>query len=181
MYQCSPLLTVSFFDEVNGKSMEKLCGDLGKATVGSPDKWISLFMCSGGGRVNPAFAAYEFVHHILRPKLQTVALGNLGSIAPLLYLMGDHRVITRETTLWFHHLGKSFDEKIRIDTSEAEQMRRELLIDEGKYFRIIEERTCGKTSKKEARSILRDERTLNAKNAMKLGFAHEIVSVKKPP
>jgi ATP-dependent protease ClpP protease subunit len=54
------------------------------------------------------------------------------------------------------------------------------LIDEGKYFRIIEERTGGKTSKAKARSILRNEMTLNAKDAVRLGFAHEIVSFEKP-
>lgn len=177
MHQCSPSRTVSFFDEVNGKSMERLGGDLSKVALANQGKWVSLFLCSSGGRVNPAFAIYEFVRHVLCPKLQTVALGELGSIAPLLYLMGDHRVITPETTLWFHHIGRNFDEKVRIDTLAAERMRKELLLDERKYFRIIEERTRGKTTRKEALSLLRNERTLDAKEAVKLGFAHEIVSV----
>lgn len=181
MYQCSPSRIVSFFDEVNGRSMEKLSIDLGKAALGSPDNWISLFMCSGGGNVRLAFALYEFVHHILRPKLQIVALGELCSIAPLLYLMGDHRVITPETTLWFHHVYRNLDEKVKINTLAAERMQKELLIDEEKYFRVIEERTGGKTSKREAKSILRNERTLDAKDAIKLGFAHEIVSIKEQP
>ncbi len=181
MYQCSPSRTISFFDEVNGKSMENLGGDLGRVTLANQGKWISLFLCSSGGKVNPAFAIYELVRHILRPKLQTVALGELGSIAPLLYLMGDHRVITPETTLWFHHIYRNVVEKVQINTLAAGRMRKELLLDERKYFRIIEERTCGKTTKKEARCLLHNERTLNAKDAVKLGFAHEIVSVKNPP
>ena len=181
MHQCTLSQIVSFFDEVNGKSMERLGQDLGKAVLANQGKWVSLFLCSSGGKVNPAFAIYEFVRHILRPKLQTVALGELRSIAPLLYLMGDHRVITPETTLWFHHIGQSFDEKFRIDTLDAERMRKELLLDEGKYFRIIEERTDGKTSKKEARSLLRNKKTLDAKTAIELGFAHEIVSIENPP
>lgn len=180
MYQCRPSQIVPFFDEVNDKSMEKLAGDLGKATLANQSKWITLFLCSGGGKVNPAFAVYEFIHHILRPKLQTVALGELCSIAPLLYLMGDYRVITPETTLWFHHIGRDFGEKTRIDTLKAERMRKELRLDEEKYFRIIEERTDGKTSKKKAQSLLRNEMTLNAKEAIELGFAHEIVSIKNP-
>jgi ATP-dependent protease ClpP protease subunit len=180
MYQCSPSRIVSFFDEVNVKSMEKLCSDLCKVAVGSSGEWISLFLCSQGGRVDPAFATYEFIHHILQPKLQTVALGNLASMTPLLYLMGDHRVITPETTLWFHHLARIFDDKVRINTPKADQMGRELLIDEEKYFRIIEERTGGKTNKKQAKSLFRNERTLNAKDSVKFGFAHEIVSVEKP-
>ncbi|MFZ3043537.1 MAG: ATP-dependent Clp protease proteolytic subunit [Minisyncoccia bacterium] len=180
MYQCSPSQIVSFFDEVNGKSMERLGGDLGKAALANQGKWVSLFLCSGGGKVNPAFAVYEFIRHILRPKLQTVALGELGSVAPLLFLMGDHRVITPETTLWFHHIGRSFDEKVRIDTLDAERMHKELLLDEGKYFRIIEERTGGKTSRRKARELLRNEKTLSASEAVKFGFAHEIVSCASP-
>ncbi|HUX81059.1 MAG TPA: ATP-dependent Clp protease proteolytic subunit [Candidatus Paceibacterota bacterium] len=180
MYQCSPSRTISFFDEINGKSMENLGGNLGKAVLTNDDKWISLFLCSGGGNLNPAFAIYELVRHILRPKLQTVALGQLGSIAPLLYLMGDHRVITPETTLWFHHVYQSYGEKTRINTLTAERVGKELLLQEEKYFRIIEERTCGKTTKREARSLLRNERTLSAKDAVRLGFAHEIISIKDP-
>lgn len=180
MHQCNPSQIVSFFDEVNGRSMEKLCQDLGKATLANSGDWVSLFMCSGGGKVNPAFATHEFVRHILRPKLQTVALGELGSIAPLLFLMGDHRVITPETTLWFHHIGRSFDEKVRIDTLGADRMHRELQLDEGKYFRILEERTDGKIGKRKAQSLLRGEKTLSAKEAVKLGLAHEIVSAPMP-
>ena len=179
MHQCSPSQITTFFDEVNGRSMEKLGGDLSKSMLENLGNWISLFICSGGGKVSPAFAIYELVRHILRPKLQTVALGRLASIAPLLYLMGDHRVITPETTLWFHHMSQSFDEKVKIDTLDAERMQKELLVEEGKYFRIIEERTGGKTSKKEAKLILRNERTLDADQAIKLGFAHEIVSLPK--
>lgn len=178
MHQCNPSRIVTFFDEVNGRSMEKLGGDLSKAAIESRENWVTLFLCSGGGKVNPAFAIYEFVRHILRPKLQTVALGRLGSIAPLLYLMGDHRVITPETTLWFHHVGMGVDEKV-INTLGAERMSKELLIDERRYFRIIEERTGGKTNKKKAVSLLRDERTLDAEQAVKLGFAHEIISLPK--
>lgn len=181
MHQCNPSQIVSFFDEVNGKSMEKLSQDLAKAMLANQGKWISLFLCSGGGYVNPAFAAYEFVRHILRPKLQTVALGELGSMAPLLYLMGDHRIITPETTLWFHHVGRKLDGNPRVNTLEAERMSKELLLDEGKYCRIIEERTGGKTTKKNASLLFRNEKTLNAKEAVKLGFAHEIVSIENPP
>lgn len=160
--------------------MEKLGGDLAKATLANQGKWISLFICSHGGDLDPAFAMHEFVRHILRPKLQTVALGGVRSIAPLLYLMGDHRVITPETTLWFHHFGRRFEEKVRFNTLEAERMQEVLHQNEGKYFRIIEERTGGKTSGEEAKSLLRNEKTLNAEDAIKLGFAHEIVSVKNP-
>lgn len=85
-----------------------------------------------------------------------------------------------ETTLWFHHFGRRLEEKVRINTLEAERMRENFCRDEGKYFRIIEERTGGKTSKKKAQSLLRNEETLNAKEAVKLGFAHEIISVKNP-
>ena len=159
--------------------MEKLGKDLSKSMLENRENWITLFMCSGGGRVSSAFAIYEFVRHLLRPKLQTVALGRIASIAPLLYLMGDHRVITPETTLWFHHLSQSVGEKVQIDTLDAERMQKQLLIDEGKYFRMIEERTGGKTSKKQAKLILRNERTLDAEQAIKLGFAHEIVSIPK--
>src|SRR3989344_1315458 len=180
MYQCKPSQTVSFFDEVNGKSMEKLAGDLGKAALANQGNWISLFLCSGGGDVNSALAVYEFVRHILRPKLQTVALGELCSIAPLLYLMGDNRVITPETTLWFHHIGRKIDDKVRIDTLDVERMHEDFMLDERKYSRIIEERTDCKTSSEEARSLFRNKKTLDAKEAVKLGFAHEIVSVKNP-
>lgn len=178
MYQCKPSQIISFFDDVNDKSMEKLAGDLGKVALANQDKWISLFLCSSGGNLDPAFATYEFVRHILRPKLQTVALGGVRSIAPLLYLMGDHRVITPETTLWFHHFGRKLDEKFRIDTLNAERMQKGLHQNEWKYYRIIEERTVGKTTAAKARSLLRNEKTLDAKEAIKLGFAHEIVSVK---
>jgi ATP-dependent protease ClpP protease subunit len=180
MYQCSPSQIVPFFDEVNGKSMEKLAGDLGKATLANQGKWISLFICSHGGDLDPAFAMYEFVRHILRPQLQTVALGGVRSIAPLLYLMGDHRVITPETTLWFHHFGRRLEEKVRFNTLEAERVQEVLHQHEKKYFRIIEERTGGKTTAGKARALLRNEKTINAKEAVRFGFAHEIVSIKDP-
>lgn len=176
MHQVKPSSTVAFMDKIDAEPVKKLLVEITKASFEKKTEWVTLFLSSPGGSVYDGLGAYNYVCHILRPKLQTVALGFVGSMAPILFLMGEHRVMTRDSRLWFHHVGRKDDNPHRIDTRELEERLEHNREMEKMYHDIVVERTGGKTTLKHIREFMRKERRLTPKEAMDFGFAHEIVS-----
>ncbi len=156
-------------------TMENLPGQMEtikKIYEQDPSEWITLYLTSEGGSTYAGFALYEFLMR-LEAKIQTVGLGSVDSIAPLIFLAGEHRVISSGTTLIFHETGRSY-EKIRLSTSDHKRIYLELRGWDNRYAKIIEQRTG--TPMKKIKAIIRsDIFVLSAEQCLKFGFAHEIL------
>ena len=64
-------------------SMEIITG-MSRLYFANPKKLITLFISSAGGSVSDSFALYDYTTKALKPKLQTVALGEVNSTAVML-------------------------------------------------------------------------------------------------
>lgn len=155
-------------------SMEVIIG-MSKLYSANPKTLITLFISSGGGSVGDAFALYDYTMKALKPKLQTVALGEVNSTAIMLFLMGETRYVGRLSVMRFHKFSLTVENATSLTTRKADQIRRDLEKSEAEYVNIITSRSGGKITADKARALLDDNVAVPAIQAVKLGLAHKIL------
>lgn len=169
-------LWLNFSTEMDSAGLTtKLAKEITELTEKYPEEWITLFITSGGGLVGVGVAFYEFIVRVLNPKLQTVVLGEVSSAALLMFLSGAKRTITQNSTIFFHDIGKKFQEGTRLDRADMRFFLRDMDIDHGKYARIVAGRSDGKLSVEKTEELMLAKTTLNAEQALEYGLAHEIL------
>jgi ATP-dependent protease ClpP protease subunit len=167
--------TVRLIGEINPESVRRIADKLDELVAESNDL-ITFFISSGGGSTAATYCLYEYITEVLiPPNLQTVVLGSANSMAPILLLAGDHRVISSYATLFFHPIGRTF-EKTRLTPAETEEVLIDLKASNKKYIDIIVRRTGMKREK--VAKIIKSETTLSPEQSKDLGFVHEILKKK---
>lgn len=155
-------------------SMELITG-MSKLYFANPQKLITLFISSSGGSVGDSFALYDYTTKALKPKLQTVTLGEVNSTAVMLFLMGDTRYIGSLSVMRFHKFSLTVDNATSLTTKQADQIRQDLERSEAEYVNIITSRSGGKITADKARTFLDNNIAVPATQAVKLGLAHRIL------
>ena len=176
MYKTTLNRNIFFLGRIEDKSVFDLGKQLNEIYKKNSGNWISLFIGSFGGVVNTTFGLYEYITSILKPKLQTISLGVTSSMAPVLFVAGEHRVVGRYTRFSFHHLGRTIDSSSsRISAAEFQSEGKEFAELERIYIEILCDRCGGKLSSRLLRQWIHDEITIGAEECVKHGFAHEIL------
>ena len=155
-------------------SMEIITG-MSRLYFANPKKLITLFISSAGGSVSDSFALYDYTTKALKPKLQTVALGEVNSTAVMLFLMGETRYIGRLSVMRFHKFSLTVENTTSLTSRKADQMRQDLERSEAEYVNIITSRSGGKITADKARTFLDNNIAVSAIQAVKLGLAHRIL------
>ncbi|MBU1255403.1 ATP-dependent Clp protease proteolytic subunit [Patescibacteria group bacterium] len=160
---------------IDMESMERVIAKINEIYEKDREEWITLFITSGGGNIVAAFAFYDYITSVLRPKLQTVVLGYTASMALLVFLAGEYRLIDPHTSLFFHELKRVQDKEDKFTRVDLERICSDIKVDMGYFTKIMETRTNEKTSVEMAEEMMRSEMTLYAQQAFEKGFAHEIL------
>lgn len=161
--------------EIDTQTSMGFISGITKLYAEKPAELITLFLASSGGSVSDTFAIYEYVIKALKPRLQTVALGEASSMAVLLFLMGDTRYVGELTVMRFHHLGRVLQKDARFTPEMAGRTKKELRESEHKYIKILTERTSNRITRAIGLSMINKERTVSASQAVELGLAHHIL------
>ncbi len=169
----TPERSVYLNDEINAKTSMEVITTISKLHVDDPKLTITLFIASSGGSVDDSFATYDYIISILKPKLQTVALGEVSSAAVPLFLMGELRYITNLALIRFHRF--SLGDAQNITSKKAKEIIKDLDRSEAKYVNILKERSDGKITEEVANTLLDDRVAVTATQAVELGLAHEIL------
>lgn len=141
----------------------------------APNEPICLFLSSGGGSCRAGFAFYEFISYVLKPIIYTVVLAEVGSMAIPMFLVGSKRFMTKNSTLYFHELGRTFSSDERLSTSEISNCLSDLSVDQQRYEMIVTERSEGKVSVPELISLMKGNTNVYAEHAVELGLAHSVL------
>ena len=160
---------------VDAQTSSDVIMGMSKLYSADPKKMITLFISSGGGSVGDAFALYDYTTKALKPKLQTVALGEVNSTAVMLFLMGDTRYIGRLSVMRFHKFSLIVENTTSLTTRKADQIRQDLERSEAEYVNIITSRSGGKITADQARTFLDNNIAVPAIQAVKLGLAHHLL------
>ena len=164
-----------FAGRVDNETVGPLIEDITKLHDSENAPPICLHVSSGGGDSLVGFSFYEFMASILKPKLETVAVGEVGSIAVLMYMVGDKRYITKNSTVYLHEFAMSFMEKSTWSLTLAKAKLADMTVDQDHYVSIITGRSGGRLSRRKLLTLMRNNATLNAEQAARLGIAHEIL------
>jgi len=136
----------------------------------------SMLISSDGGEVPPAIAMYDSVSAFGdRKNLKNIAVGMVSSSAVIVYLSGGEREITPNAYVYLHKMSVQMQGKF----TSGEIIDKQNTIDEldETYARIVSAQT--KLTVEQVHEFMNKGTLLNAKDAVKYGFAHRIIGEEK--
>ncbi len=163
--------------DVNSASVRDAIADLDHLSRrAGPDQAIRLILNSPGGSVFHGMALYDFLQELrLRGhELTTVGLGWSASMAGILLMAGDKRVMGANSWLMIHEPSSMGVGKVSEIQDEAKFLRRVA----DRSLKILAERST-MTEKQIATKWDRKDWWLDADEALSLGFIDEIAE--RPP
>lgn len=164
---------VSLVGDVSFESMGKVREKMEEIWEKDKKDWITFYISSGGGDILAGFAFYDYITAILKPKLQTIILGSGDSMATILFLMGEYRLIGNNAYIYMHEVGRVYRQDKRITPSMMEAELLEMRIDENNFARVFLEKTL--LCKDNLIKLQKEDAVILPQKAVKLGFAHEIL------
>jgi len=175
MENVEPKRSLVFFEGVKEATMQSLTDRIMGLHGEAPDKWINLYLHCKGGEIYSGFSFYEMIHHVLRPKLQIIAVGGVMSMGVVMFLAGTRRCMAKNSILFLHESSNTFKAESRLTGAELRKLGRDAEILDERHAKILVECSGGKVTLKQAMDMISKDTTISAEEAMKLGFAHEII------
>jgi len=167
--------TIFFFDNIDSLSV---CEAIRLVKIledeNSKDP-IEFIINSDGGYCYDGLALYDKLRLSPCPII-TIGTGWVASMAVIIYLAGERRFITQNTTIMHHQAAGELEGKVSEIKIEAEEIRR---LDDI-CTEITAERT-GQSIRKLKNDIKIGNKYLSAEQAVEEGFAHDVATLKKTP
>ena len=165
-----------FSGEINPQNVHRLINALAAINAG-PDHDVYLLMNSNGGNVVAGIQCYNLIQ-ALPINLTMHNLSNIDSIANVIFLAGDHRICSPNSTFMFHSVGFDQQGPIRLEERNLRQFLDSVVADNKRMGRIISART--NLSERSAGALFREQRTRDADWALGHGFVHQIADPQIP-
>ncbi len=137
------------------------------------DRDVLLLINSGGGSVVAGIHCFN-VMRSLAVNLTTHNVGNVDSIANVIFLAGENRIASPPSTFMFHSVGVDINVHgvWRGEESNLRQLLDSVVADNQRIARLIADRT--KLTNGRAGGLFRAQRTHDVEWALKNGFIHSI-------
>ena len=104
-----PQRSVEYMGVVNYGTTERVIEEITHLYCENTLKEIYLKVTSAGGPTGTAMSFYDHMRYILKPRLITIGSGDVDSSGMLIFLAGNRRYLTKNTTLLLHRAGRIFD------------------------------------------------------------------------
>jgi ATP-dependent protease ClpP protease subunit len=118
---------------------------------------------------------YDTLRHIVKPNLITIGSGDVDSSGIIIFLTGDIRYVTPNTTLLLHPAGRTFDGSQRYTTLEVEAMLAEDRLKDQQYATVVAERSNGKLNTEQVLEMMRKHTILSPIDLVSYGLAHAVL------
>ena len=167
----------TFMGSITPETVNKMVHEVETAIVAN-DNYVYLRMSSPGGEVASAIAAYN----CLIPYSDRIITHNLAtadSASMMIFLAGDHRVASPESSFLVHPVSRVLNGPQTITSRKAHEMYESLESDENRMCRIVASRT--KFREQEYRTMMQTAKTLPAPFARRKGVIQDIVTPDKLP
>ncbi len=136
---------------------------------------IHLIITSPGGTTGISMGFHDLMKKIVKPKLHTIGSGDVDSAAIILFLTGEKRTLTRNTTMLLHTAGRTFNSSRRFTTTEINSMLQEDTLKDRQYASVLADASDGRLSSDQAMSLMEQGTVLDPAMAVRYGLAHEVV------
>ena len=168
--------TIYFFDDIEASSVCEAIKLIQDITIESPKSKqpIEFIINSEGGNCYDGLALYDALRQS-DYEIVTIGTGIVASMALIIFLAGDQRLVTENTRLMNHQMSTGVEGKVTdvgIDYNEAKAL--DEVMNE-----IISERT-GITLHKLKKEIRIGDRWFTAEQAADEGYADEVIQNKHP-
>lgn len=159
--------TVWFHGSVEEAETARLCATC--SSIYEQYGKLTLHIDSDGGFADPALATYWTLAR-LGNETETVVDGSVGSAAVLIYLGGQIRYISPSANIFVHHA----NQEISGEFEDEKKAIKELKAYNERMVKLMAKR-CGRKPVA-IRNLLAGQTVLTAKEAVRYGFAHEILA-----
>lgn len=171
----APERSVQYFGVVNYATTERVIEEIARLVGGDPYKEVYLSVTSAGGPTGTAMSFYDHMRYVLKPSLVTIGSGDVDSSGIIIFLSGEKRFITKNTTLLLHRAGRIFEGERRITAAELEAMLREDNLKDYQYASVLSERSNNRLSTDKALQLMDNNTILTPVEMVTLGLAHAIL------
>jgi ATP-dependent Clp protease protease subunit len=141
----------------------------------APPTSITVLMNSLGGQVHAGVASYSFIKALPAP-INFINVGNVDSIASIVFLAGAKRIAVPSATFYLHSSNRTFNGPQGI--AAVEEALSSLRSDNERMATIIAQETL--IEKTDISGIFLHGRTMNADEAKTHGLIHEIRALAMP-
>ena len=166
---------VEFFGMVSYAMTEKVVEEIQDLMHLDPAKEITMLVTSAGGPSGTAMGFYDTLRSVLKPRLTTIGSGDVDSSGIIVFLTGEKRYITKNTTLLLHLAGRTFDSGKRYTASEIDAIVREDRVKDFQYASILAERSRGRLTTEQVLSMMEKNTILTPLELVSYGLADEIL------
>jgi ATP-dependent protease ClpP protease subunit len=172
----APLIYISFSSEINQVSAESLISTLANC-ANAGVKTVHILLSTTGGRVINGFNLYNMLKG-MPFEVITHNVGQVDSSGILVFLAGEKRYATANSTFTFHGVGFTI-EKERLEEKDLRDKLANVLNQQERMAAEFIQRA--NITAEEAAEFFGTEQTINADTALNKGIIHEIRDVHLTP
>jgi len=167
--------TLQWIGGVHGGTLADVTERVQSLVLESPEEPIYLIVTSHGGPTGIGMSFYDSMRSIFKPVLYTIGAGDVDSSGIIIFLTGEKRFITPNTTLLLHLAGRTFENPKRFTTPEMESIVKEDKLKDFQYASVIAERSNGRLTTQEVLELMANNTVLTPSQAVEYGLADAIL------
>jgi ATP-dependent Clp protease, protease subunit len=171
-----PDRTLEWLGGVTYDNLQFIFGEIKSLMVENPVDDIHLLVNSYGGATGIGMSFYDAVTSWLKPNLTTIGSGDVDSSGIVVFLAGQKRYITKNTTMLLHLAGRTFDQSKRFTTVDMASMLAEDKLKDYQYASVVASATNGKYSPEKILNMMARNTILTPQEAVNMGLAHKVLS-----
>jgi ATP-dependent protease ClpP protease subunit len=146
-----------------------------KSLMAQGTDFINLVVTSAGGPTGIAMSFYDSVRKVYRANLRTIGAGDVDSSGIIVFLAGNERYITTNTTMLLHLASRTFDVARRYTVQDIEAMAKEDKLKDFQYASVISENSSGRLTTNKVLGMMAANTILTSLEAVELGLAHYVL------
>jgi len=166
---------VFWFEPIIDEAFTRVTGEISSIYSKDQHDEINLLLSSDGGCVSTGFAFYDFIRHILKPRINIFGLGEVGSMGVIVFLAATgKRYATPNMRLFLHEFSHHYKEE-KFGPLEVQAHVQGVEKNTRAYAHIIAKASHGKLAIKKVRDMMRLNTYLHPKELVKYGLADAIL------
>lgn len=170
-----PERTIEWLGGVTFENLQCVMTKVKNLLVENSGDEIHLMVNSYGGPTGVGMSFYDAVKTWLRPNLVTIGSGYVDSSGVIVFLAGEKRYLTKNTTLLFHLAGRTFEGGKRLSTKDLQDLLKEDKIKDYQYACVVSDATNGRYSPEKILELMENNTVLTAEEAVNMGLAHKVL------
>lgn len=167
--------TLQWIGGVNGSLLADVTDQILSFLLEDQKAPIHLIVTSHGGPTGIGMSFFDTMRNVYKPLLYTIGSGDVDSSGIIIFLSGERRYVTPNTTLLLHLAGRTFDTPKRFTTPDMESIIKEDTLKDYQYASVIAERSNGKLTPQKVLELMARNTVLSAQEAVEIGIAHAVL------